>query len=131
MCIEWSGEFKVANKPSKTEIEVSTEASADMTVTGTVRVLLVDDDAGFSKAASQLLEMQGNFQVETARNVSEALEKLEKGSYDAVASDYQMPGKNGLEFLEELRLKGNGIPRARGLTNTLTSTAAQRQSTVN
>jgi hypothetical protein len=45
MCIEWSGEFKVANKPSKTEIEVSIEASADVTVTRTVRVLHVDDDA--------------------------------------------------------------------------------------
>lgn len=100
----------MTNEPSKTEIEISTEASADITVTGTVRVLLVDDDASFSNVASQLLEMQGSFRVEAARNVWEALEKLEKGSYDAVVSDYQMPGKNGLEFLEELRQKGNGIP---------------------
>ena len=30
--------------------------------------------------------------------------------YDVVVSDYQMPDKDGLEFLKELRKKGNTIP---------------------
>jgi CheY-like chemotaxis protein len=35
--------------------------------------------------------------------VEEASEKLKKETYDAVVSDYKMPGKDGLEFLKELR----------------------------
>jgi DNA-binding response OmpR family regulator len=38
------------------------------------------------------------------------LEKLEKTDYDVIVSDYQMPGKDGLEFLKELREEGNTVP---------------------
>jgi len=76
-----------------------------------IRVLHVDDELGLLKVAKQCLELQGPFQVDTACSVEEALNKLkEKGRYDAVVSDYQMPGKDGLEFLEELRKSGNSIP---------------------
>jgi PAS domain S-box-containing protein len=75
-----------------------------------IRVLHVDDDPAFLKVAKQCLEMQGKFEVDTASSVNEALEKLEKTDYDAVVSDYQMPGKDGLEFLKELREKGNTVP---------------------
>jgi CheY-like chemotaxis protein len=30
-----------------------------------------------------------------------------KDKYDVVVSDYHMPGKDGLQFLKELREKGN------------------------
>lgn len=30
--------------------------------------------------------------------------------YDVVVSDYVLPGKNGLDFLKELRDRGNNIP---------------------
>jgi PAS domain S-box-containing protein len=43
-------------------------------------------------------------------SVDEALNKMKEKEYDAVVSDYQMPGKDGLEFLTLLRKKGNGIP---------------------
>jgi PAS domain S-box-containing protein len=75
-----------------------------------MRVLHVDDDAGFLKTAKAILELQGAFQVETAVSVEEAAEKMKKEEYDAVVSDYQMLGKDGLQFLEELRQKGNRIP---------------------
>ena len=38
------------------------------------------------------------------------MEKLKQKDYDAVVSDYQMPGKDGLEFLRELREEGNTVP---------------------
>ncbi len=75
-----------------------------------VKVLHVDDDLGFLKVAKQCLEIQGEFQVETASSVEEAIEKMKKKRYDAIVSDYQMPEKDGLQFLEELRKKGNNIP---------------------
>ena len=75
-----------------------------------IRVLHVDDELGLLKVAKQCLEMQGPFRVDTASSVEEALVKLEKERYDAVVSDYQMPGKDGLEFLKELRESGNSVP---------------------
>jgi len=75
-----------------------------------IRVLHVDDELGLLKVAKQCLELQGPFQVDTAGSVEEALNKLKEKEYDAVVSDYQMPGKDGLEFLEMLRKNGNTIP---------------------
>lgn len=75
-----------------------------------MKILHVDDDPSFLKDAKQCLDTEGEFEVDTASSVNEALEKLEKTDYDAVVSDYQMPGKGGLEFLKELREKGNTVP---------------------
>jgi PAS domain S-box-containing protein len=75
-----------------------------------VPVLHVDDDLCCLKVAKHCLEMQGNFRVDTALSVDEAGEKMEKETYAAIVSDYEMPGKNGLEFLKELRDEGNDIP---------------------
>jgi len=75
-----------------------------------IRVLHVDDEPALLKVAKQCLELQGPFQVDTAGSVEEALSKLKEREYDAVVSDYQMPGQDGLEFLEMLRKNGNAIP---------------------
>jgi PAS domain S-box-containing protein len=75
-----------------------------------IRVLHVDDELGLLKVAKQCLELQGPFHVDTAGSAEEALNKLKEKEYDAIVSDYQMPGKNGLQFLEELRHSGNGVP---------------------
>ena len=75
-----------------------------------LRVLQVDGESSFLKVAKQCLEMQGPFQIDTAESVEEALGKLEKERYDAIVSECQMPGKDGLVFLKELRMKGNNTP---------------------
>jgi len=75
-----------------------------------IRVLHVDDELGLLKVAKQCLELQGPFQVDTAGSVEEALNKLKEKDYDTVVSDYQMPGKDGLQFLEILRKEGNATP---------------------
>ncbi len=82
----------------------------DSTEKSKIRVLHVDDELGLLKVAKQCLELQGPFHVDTAGSVEEALNKLKENEYDAVISDYQMPGKDGLEFLEMLRKNGNTIP---------------------
>jgi len=71
-----------------------------------IRVLHVDDETGFLKMAKQLLEMEGPFQVEGATSVNEALAKLSESEFDVIVSDYVMPGKNGLDFLKELKERG-------------------------
>jgi len=95
-------------------VESTIESRAEMVLDSfeksEIRVLHVDDELEFLKVAKQCLEVQGPFQVDSASSVEEALEKLKKESYDAVISDYQMPGKDGLQFLRELRANRNGIP---------------------
>ena len=52
----------------------------------------------------------GNFEIDNAFCVNEAFKKLASGKYDIAISDYEMPEKDGLEFLKELREKNNQIP---------------------
>jgi PAS domain S-box-containing protein len=91
-------------------VQLPAEIVVGSTDTPKIRVLHVDDEASLLKIAKQCLEMQGPFQVDTANSVEEALAKLENEQYDTVVSDYQMPGKDGLCLLKELRQKGNDIP---------------------
>jgi len=75
-----------------------------------LRVLYVDDDTCLLATTKQILELQNPFHVEIASSVRDALKKLDKLSFDVIVSDYQMPEKDGLTFLKELRETGSKIP---------------------
>src|SRR4030066_760494 len=94
----------------KPVVESLPEAIVDLTEEALIRVLHVDDYAYFLNTAKQILEMQGSFQVETARSVEEAKERIKEKTFDVIVSDYVMPGKNGLDFLKELKDSGCNIP---------------------
>jgi PAS domain S-box-containing protein len=69
-----------------------------------IRVLHVDDDPEFSDLAAVFLEREDDrLAVDTAADANEALDRLTTGRYDCVISDYDMPGLNGIEFLEAVR----------------------------
>ena len=95
---------------NESTVESSTGVSVRLTEKRPIRVLHVDNDMGFLKVAKQCLEMQGRLQVDTAQSAEGAMEKMKQETYDAIVADYQMPGKNCLEFLKELREKGNDTP---------------------
>jgi PAS domain S-box-containing protein len=95
-------------KMKETVVESSAKAVVDLN--GKIRVLHVDDDSGILKITKQCLELEAPVEVDTAVSVEEALKKLEKEKFDIVVSDYQMPGKDGLDFLKTLRSTGNTIP---------------------
>src|SRR3989337_864538 len=95
---------------TKVAVESASEVYVDLCKEKTIRVLHVDDDAALLAVAKQCLEEQSQFEVDTALSAKEALKKLKRSEYDAVVSDYQMPGKNGLELLKELRQEGNYTP---------------------
>jgi PAS domain S-box-containing protein len=75
-----------------------------------IRILHVDDDSCLLEVSKQVLSMGNNFEIDDATSVDEGLKKMETIHYDAVISDYEMPVKNGLQFLQELRDQKNDIP---------------------
>ena len=48
--------------------------------------------------------------IDNVRNPDEAFKKWATGHYTVVVSDYEMPQKNGLQFLKELREQKNKVP---------------------
>ncbi|MDG6221944.1 MAG: PAS domain S-box protein [Candidatus Bathyarchaeota archaeon] len=78
--------------------------------TPAIKVLHVDDDSDLLSSAKQILELQSCFRVETVSTVREAIKKLSEQTFDVIVSDYQMPEKDGLTFLKELRETGDEIP---------------------
>ena len=72
----------------------------------------MEDDAMDAELTKLFMKRKGydNFKFTTALSAEQGLEMLEKEKFDVVVSDYEMPGMNGIEFLEKLRREGNGIP---------------------
>lgn len=69
-----------------------------------IHVLAVDDDPQLVDLTATFLEREkAGFSVTTTTSVDEAMEILVEHEFDAIVSDYDMPGKNGLEFLELVR----------------------------
>lgn len=76
-----------------------------------ISILNIDDEPGLLELSKTYLEKENeHFEVDTSISAIDALEKLEKKKYDAIISDYKMPGMNGLELLKALRNQGNNIP---------------------
>ncbi len=73
-------------------------------------VLIVDDEPDIRLVMSANLRKEG-YEVDTAADGVEALQKLGSRDYDAVILDHQMPGLTGMQFLERLR---NGVASGTG-----------------
>ena len=75
-----------------------------------VHVLHVDDDEMFLDVSKEILQSDNIFEVTSVLSVDEATNKLADKQYDVVVSDYEMPNKDGLVFLRELREHQNQVP---------------------
>ena len=72
--------------------------------TEVIRVLHVDDDPAFVDMAATFLEREDDrIEVVTATSAAEGLTVLDETHIDCVVSDHEMPGMNGIEFLERVR----------------------------
>ena len=88
-------------------------------------ILVVDDDDGIRSLVKKYLN-ENNFLVTTADNAENASEKIKIIKFDLIILDIMMPGKSGLEFIEDhkkdldtpiilLTAKGEANERVQGL----------------
>jgi two-component system phosphate regulon response regulator OmpR len=88
-------------------------------------ILIVDDDDGIRLLVKKYLN-ENNFLVTTAHNAEDATEKIKIIKFDLIVLDIMMPGKSGLEFIQDnkkkldtpiilLTAKGEADERIKGL----------------
>ena len=78
-------------------------------------ILVVDDDDGIRSLVKKYLN-ENNFLVTTANSAEDASEKINIIKFDLIILDIMMPGKNGLEFINDLlTAKGEANERVEGL----------------
>jgi DNA-binding response OmpR family regulator len=85
------------------------EGSTQMT-SGDQKVLVVDDNQDVRDLVIHFLSADG-FHVYSASNGDEALAILKANQVNLVLLDVMMPGKSGLEVLEEIRTHSNKAVR--------------------
>ncbi len=73
-------------------------------------ILYVDDEPDLLELCKLFLEESGDFSVSLEKTGESALSALKENKFDAIISDYQMPGMSGIELLKQIRSSGNKIP---------------------
>ena len=68
------------------------------------KVLLVDDEKEFLEIMSDRMKAR-DMEVTTATSAQQALEIIEKESFDAIILDFQMPGMDGMDALKAIKAK--------------------------
>ena len=66
------------------------------------KILVIDDDPRMLVLEKTIL-VQGGFEVETASDGVEGLEKLQAGPYDGIVLDVMMPRMDGYETAKEIK----------------------------
>jgi CheY-like chemotaxis protein len=67
------------------------------------RVLLVEDSPNDREIATRAIKAFGIRHCSVAKSAEEALNEVFRHQFDVVLVDYQLPGMNGLQFVEHLR----------------------------
>lgn len=72
-------------------------------------ILVVDDDPNVLDTLRSLL-IEEDLTVRTARDASQALDRLRRSPVALVVCDAALPAGNGLTLVEEMRLRGDDTP---------------------
>ena len=104
--------FRVVLPATETVVDDSpppqSEAPSSRT-RGRARVLVVDDETPIANTLRELLAP--DHEVVAATNAREALTALARSDFDVVFCDLMMPGMNGIDLYERLRVDRPGMER--------------------
>ncbi|MGE3841345.1 MAG: sigma-54-dependent transcriptional regulator, partial [Vicinamibacterales bacterium] len=73
------------------------------------RILVIDDEAAIRESMRMILEYEG-YDCLLAPSGPEGLAQADQGDPDLVLLDIKMPGMDGLEVLERLKARHDGLP---------------------
>lgn len=75
-----------------------------------INILHIDDDSSMLEISKLMLEnLDRSFSVDSVSKVDEFNKKLRNKKYDVIISDYEMPFKNGLDLLKDLKKKNEYV----------------------
>ncbi len=66
------------------------------------RLLIVEDESTLRESLKRVFVREG-YETETAGSAEDALRVFEEGAYDLIITDILLPGKDGIEFLKEVK----------------------------
>lgn len=76
---------------------------------GKKKILIVDDEFSIRVMMFKILKSD-NYQIDIAENGRQAIDCIDKTSYDLIITDYSMPGINGLELMRTIRERYPDVP---------------------
>lgn len=74
------------------------------------KVLVADDSSTMRKIILRSLQAVGVPSAAEAADGEEAVTMFNQGEFDLVLTDWNMPGKNGLEVIQEIRKVNKEVP---------------------
>ncbi|MGQ9672682.1 MAG: response regulator [Candidatus Aminicenantales bacterium] len=77
-------------------------------VSGEKRILIIEPDPRERRELVQLLKNE-NYQIDTARNLSEAIKKVSEGTFDCLVMDTHLPEMKGYEAVSILKNLDPGL----------------------
>lgn len=97
------GAEEAAKRVKAESSKVSVKASSASPLPGSQRRILFVDDSQIARELYKVFLVNRGFQVDTAADGDDALERLRSGTYDLVVTDDQMPTMDGTELLRLCR----------------------------
>jgi len=87
------------------------ESTVINTTSDSIRILHVEDDPDLAAVVGSYLRRENDrFEIESALNASDGFDRLTDAEFDCVISDFDMPGSNSIEFLEDVRAAYPDLP---------------------
>jgi DNA-binding response OmpR family regulator len=90
-------------------VDVTPPAAGNDMSAATPHVLVVEDEQKTRDSVAEGLRLE-DWRVTTAVSGDEAVQVLERATFDLLILDWMLPGLNGLALLQQIRARGNHAP---------------------